>query len=280
MNPTWYKIYSTLENQCIVAWNGSTPLWKISTTSTIDLKELLDKYEAYARTIHRATDDEEIPNVPEFNEAPQPKPELQDKPLSGLKVFLEAGHGYSGSSFDPGAVGLAQEWVQNKQQASICGETLEKLGASVKIELYNQGTPYRSLRERGAISNPCHVFVSFHCNSFSGDAQGTETLVDRLADSDDVEFGATVHKHLIEATGLTDRVSARGGETRKQGVIKQGLGVLRGAKKASFAACLTEGYFVSSPIPVSHTTMNTIVGFAVAKGIREYAIKNRQKIGW
>lgn len=278
MTPTWFKLYGSLENQCLVAWNGGKPLWKITSTSSLDISDTLDKYKDEARTFHRAEDDEIIPDVPEYSEDEKlPEP---DKPLSGLKVFLEAGHGWTGNSFDPGAVGFVKEWEQNKEQATICGETLEKLGASVRVELYNQGTPYRPLRERGAISDPCHIFVSFHCNSFSGNAQGTETLVDRLADSDDVEFGATVHKHLVQATGLTDRVHARGGETRKLGVIKQGLGVLRGAKKASFAACLTEGYFVSSPIPVSHTTMNSRVAFAVAKGIREYAIKNRQKIGW
>jgi len=58
------------------------------------------------------------------NQKPVPQPEKPSAELAGLKVFLEAGHGWSGSSFDPGAVGHVQEWTQNKIQANACAQWL------------------------------------------------------------------------------------------------------------------------------------------------------------
>jgi N-acetylmuramoyl-L-alanine amidase len=281
--PSWFKIYGTLEKQVIVAWSGSKALWKVTTTSTLELYETLGKFVDVARTWHRAQDSEQVPDVPEYSDKdiPNPIPPSGSNILRGLSVFIEAGHGWTGSNFDPGAVGFVQEWTQNVEQATAASKALEAIGANVRLELYQKGTPFRSLRQRGAIASGNHIFVSCHNNASSSTAQGTETLVDRRATTSDISLGKEIQQNIVKATGFTDRVFTRGGVHRKNGVIFQGLGVLRGAAPVTTACCLTESYFVTgSNLPSNLTAFNAQIGQAIAKGIEIYARNNRSVLGW
>lgn len=266
--PSWFEFHRFgMDAPYVVAYAGSEPLFRIQTRSKERLINFLALY-PNAKNFEVANGAKPVPDVPTLSEddfEPEPEP---TKPLSRLRVFLEAGHGWSGNSFDPGAVGHVEEYEQNLEQMGVCAKRLRELGATVHAEGYGKGTPARSLRQRGEISKPTDLFVSFHNNAFDGTVQGTETLFDRLGDADDEAFAKVVQKELAPATGFTDR-----------GVKRQGLGVLRGAKTASFAACLTESFFVDGPkLPQNTVELNRRIGFAVAEAIQKYAHKTPELV--
>jgi N-acetylmuramoyl-L-alanine amidase len=255
MKVTWFELYRQGDDSYIVGWDGSKAVLKHRFDRSLELIEILGG-NPDARNIHVAPAGKALPEV-KIDEPNKPKS------LDGLKVYLEAGHGWSGQNFDPGAVGHVQEWTQNKAQLKACANYLTQKGASVEFELYDKGTPERSLFSRGKASGPNDVFISFHNNAFNGSVQGTETFFDRLADVDDKELARVVHKHLAAASPFADR-----------GVKQQGLGVLRATKPQNFAACLTEAYFVDGPgiKGKDMLALNEELGIAIAKGIEEYAI--------
>lgn len=257
----WFELYkNTSGGAWAIGYNASTPLFRTPLSTTEDYARI---YELFGRhNVEVAPNGKTMPvaQLIYLNEHGKPETPKPSGELKGLKVFLEAGHGWSGNSFDPGAVGHVQEWTQNKIMAQACADWLRARGAEVRLELYNKGTPARDLRTRGRIGGGSDVFVSFHHNAFNGQAQGTETCIDRLADSDDRKLAETVQAAMMRVSPFTNR-----------GIKQQGLGVLRGAKPGSFAACLTEAYFVDGPKLKNSDELDKKLGVAVAQGIAKFA---------
>ena len=265
-DPQWFELYRKPDGGAyLIAYSGSEALFRTPIRTTEDLAVIYDFFGKHnievapEGKIMPVTEQKTIADLHQ-NQKPVPQPEKPSAELAGLKVFLEAGHGWSGSSFDPGAVGHVQEWTQNKIQANACAQWLRSRGAEVRLELYDRGTPARDLRTRGRIAGGSDVFVSFHHNAFNGKAQGTETCIDRLADKDDKALAEIIQSHMSKASPFQNR-----------GVKQQGLGVLRGAKPGSFAACLTEAYFVDGPAISNADELDKKLGIAVAQGIAEFA---------
>ena len=261
-DPQWFELLRKTDSGAhLIAYSGSEALFRTPIRTTEDLAVIFDLYGKH--NVEIAPEGKLMPvteqkTIDDLQQVPEPeKPSAE---LAGLKVFLEAGHGWSGSSFDPGAVGHVQEHTQNKIQATACAQWLRARGAEVRLELYDRGTPARDLRTRGRIAGGSDVFVSFHHNAFNSKAQGTETLVDRLADTDDKALAEIIQSHMSKASPFQNR-----------GVKQQGLGVLRGAKPGSFAACLTEAYFVDGPGIQNPDGLDKKLGVAVAQGIAEFA---------
>lgn len=267
-DPQWFELYKNmLGGSFLVAYSGSEALFRTPLRTTADFNNIYSLFGEHNLEVAPegklmpVTDQKTLIELEaDKNPIAPPKPPVNDGELKGLRVFLEAGHGWSGSSFDPGAVGHVQEWTQNKIQATACAKWLRARGAEVRLELYERGTPARDLRTRGRIAGGSDVFVSFHHNAFNGKAQGTETCIDRLADKDDRALAEIIQSHMMKVSPFTNR-----------GIKQQGLGVLRGAKPGCFAACLTEAYFVDGPRIQNPDELDKKLGIAVAQGIVEFA---------
>ncbi len=145
-------------------------------------------------------------------------------------VVIDAGHGGK----DPGAIGTTG--AREKDFALTMALKLEKRlsGSQITVILTRKNDTYLELSQRANIANnlKADAFISIHANSTGtmGSASGTETLYTRPECED---FANTLHKHLIAATGLTDRK-----------VKNQNLAVTRLTK---MPAALLEAGFINHP---------------------------------
>lgn len=157
--------------------------------------------------------------------------------LTGLRVALDVGHGWgSFGEFDVGAIGNGiTEYELNVLTATICADILKSKGAAVFVFNYPKADNARlTLYQKGqrAAAVGANLFVSIHHNAFNGAAQGTETLVHKLANASDVKFAECMQDALMKELMLTNR-----------GVKRQSLGVLSGVPQ-TVPAILTEGFFI------------------------------------
>ncbi|WP_052520689.1 N-acetylmuramoyl-L-alanine amidase [Aneurinibacillus migulanus] len=128
---------------------------------------------------------------------PTPKPGASDP----FVIVLDPGHGGS----DSGAVGTASNYEKNLVlSVAKVTESILKQNPNFKVIMTRSGDTYPTLKDRVNIANnaKADVFLSFHANSATASAHGTETYY-KTAQSK--EFAAIVHKHLVQATGFTDR---------------------------------------------------------------------------
>ncbi len=126
--------------------------------------------------------------------------------IEGLKVYLDAGHGYNSSNngvYDSGALGCGyQEADLTAELARAVGSELQNTyGISVHVNDY--GGWYK-LRQAEAESLGCDVLISIHFNA--GGGSGCESYIHSLRPA---AFSSTlqrmVHPALSRATGLADR---------------------------------------------------------------------------
>ena len=96
-----------------------------------------------------------------------------DKPLTGIVVALDAGHG----SKDPGALGIAQltgptESDVNRATAEAVKKHLEAMGATVLLPEQLDLNSRFNERMQPAISGRADLFISLHCNATAANANG------------------------------------------------------------------------------------------------------------
>lgn len=96
-----------------------------------------------------------------------------NKPLSGITIALDAGHG----SKDPGALGIAQltgptESQINRATAEAVKIQLEAMGATVLLPAQLDLNSRFNERMQPAISARADLFISLHCNATIANANG------------------------------------------------------------------------------------------------------------
>ncbi|MBN6185602.1 N-acetylmuramoyl-L-alanine amidase [Aneurinibacillus sp. BA2021] len=134
----------------------------------------------------------------------QPTPPPAPAPNPGTKPFvivLDPGHGGS----DSGAVGAAGNYEKNLVLSiAKTTESILKQNKNFKVVMTRSGDTYPTLSDRTTLANnlKADVFLSFHANAASPSASGTETYYNTAQSK---TFASIVHKHLIEATGFTNR---------------------------------------------------------------------------
>ncbi|AMA73306.1 MULTISPECIES: N-acetylmuramoyl-L-alanine amidase [Aneurinibacillus] len=140
----------------------------------------------------------------EAKPTPPPTPAPQpDKPDAAkpFVIVLDPGHGGK----DSGAIGTAGN-PEKSLVLSIAKATEASLKQhkNFKVVMTRSGDTYPTLQERVQLANnlKADVFLSFHANSATSSANGTETYY-RTPQSK--EFASIVHKHLIEATEFYNR---------------------------------------------------------------------------
>jgi N-acetylmuramoyl-L-alanine amidase len=133
--------------------------------------------------------------------APTPTPVPNPQPSGQFVIVLDPGHGGK----DSGAAGTAGNY-EKTLVLSIAKTTaaILKQNPNFKVIMTRSGDTYPTLQERVAQANSAKadVFLSFHANAATASAHGTETYYNT---SRSKEFASIVHKHLIQATGFTDR---------------------------------------------------------------------------
>ncbi|MBU5674412.1 N-acetylmuramoyl-L-alanine amidase family protein [Paenibacillus brevis] len=118
-------------------------------------------------------------------------------------VVIDAGHGGS----QPGAISLTKRQEKDFTLAVILKvEQLLKQETEFDFVLTRSTDVTMSLQDRVKIANDLNatLFVSVHGNSIEGKSNvtGSETYYTR---DDSIPFANVMHKHLVAATGLTDR---------------------------------------------------------------------------
>lgn len=200
--------------------------------------------------------------------------------LAGLRIALDAGHGYfrrgRRSGHDPGAVNTHEgikEYQLNVLTVGAAAARLRELGAMVSAFIYDNPEERLSLYEKGRRADGHHLFISCHHNAAeSASAQGTETLLHERSDrrsSDDEQLAGAVNAALVRALGLADR-------TRGRGYRPRALGVLTGANRLVQAKCLIEPFFISDrsmTLPQAQQ-LATRAGEALAEGVAEYWLRS------
>lgn len=178
---------------------------------------------------------------------------------SGKKiVVIDPGHGGS----DPGTTSITNKYEKNfnlalalKVQAILLQEPEIEVVMTRETDVY----PTRSERVKLANDLNADVFVSIHGNSVltSPQTTGTETFYYQRSSSE--ELANIVHKHLVEAMGLTDR-----------GVKNGSLQVVRETK---MPAILLEVGFLSNKSDeeaMMSESVQTEAAQAIVDGIKEY----------
>ena len=155
-----------------------------------------------------------------------------------MKIFIDAGHNYSGADTGARGFGLKEETV-SFGIATYLHNLLKDAGHEVKMSRKsvtdNIGTTEaESVSRRAQMSNEwgADLFISIHCNAHNSSARGTETLVYALG-SKASDIAAKVQWSIVNKLGTTDR-----------GVkVRPDLVVL---KKTSAPALLIETAFIDN----------------------------------
>eukprot|EP00899_Mesostigma_viride_P006280 jgi/Mesvir1/15653/Mv03258-RA.1 len=166
--------------------------------------------------------------------AAERQPPPPRKPLAGLRVAIDVGHGAHPLGFERGSEGNGlNEYDLNCVLSEALAHDLKKDGADVSVFKYGEHDPPLWLPERGRRAQGHNLFVSIHHNGHDGEAQGSETLVDVNATREDQDLAHLIQAELVQRVGFADR-----------GVKWKNLGVLGGVTRDVEAACLVEPYFL------------------------------------
>lgn len=184
----------------------------------------------------------------------QPVPNKVPK-KDGFRIVLDPGHGGS----DPGAKGVSGNLEKDLTLtiSQLLSEELKKYKELHVIETRTEDV-YPSIPDRVKISNEVQadLFLSIHANSSKPQARGTETFYFHEAS---VNFARVLHKHLVEATGFSDR-----------GVKKSGFYVI---KNTTMPSSLIEIGFLTNELENSQMldqAFQAKVAKALAEAIYEY----------
>ena len=155
-----------------------------------------------------------------------------------MKIFIDAGHNYSGSDTGAEGYGLREQDV-TFYIAERLKDLLISAGHEVKMSREkltdNLGSSLSdSLNTRVNMANRLgmHLFISIHCNAYNGVARGTETLVYSFG-SQAAEYAERIQKSIITKLGTANR----GVKERSDLVV---------LRKTSMPAVLVETAFIDN----------------------------------
>ncbi|MBT2215770.1 N-acetylmuramoyl-L-alanine amidase [Virgibacillus dakarensis] len=149
-----------------------------------------------------------------------------------MKLYLDPGHGGS----DPGAHGNGMNEKDITLDIALNIRTILTNYENVQVKMSRTTDQTVSLTERTNQANSwgADYFLSIHCNSFNGSAQGYEDYIhSSLSDSSQTaKYQDTLHKAIVDLNQLNDR-----------GQKKANFHVLR---ESSMPALLTENGFIDN----------------------------------
>ncbi|MEN1966747.1 N-acetylmuramoyl-L-alanine amidase [Lentibacillus sp. N15] len=148
-----------------------------------------------------------------------------------MKLYLDPGHGGN----DPGAQGKGLKEKDITLAIALHIQSILKhdyTNADVKMSRSSDKTVSLAQRTNEANNWGADYFLSIHCNSFNGSAQGYEDYIhNSLSDSSKTaDYQATIHKEVVKQNELRDR-----------GKKKADYHVLR---ESAMPALLTENGFI------------------------------------
>ena len=191
------------------------------------------------------------------------------KPLRGLKVAIDSGHGGYPEGFEPGVVspfwGNVTDYLFNLSTTSEVADNLRRRGASVQLFQYPQPFSGPGLEGKGSRSQGNNVFVSVHYNGANRSAQGSEVYVhSSLATDLDRLLAYSIQDQLVN--DVWNRAA-----NFNRGVKSADFGVLRGAAPRVPAAVLVESFFIDTPEPLEvHESRRPVAAQAIAEGVAQY----------
>ncbi|GGD64789.1 N-acetylmuramoyl-L-alanine amidase [Paenibacillus nasutitermitis] len=183
-------------------------------------------------------------------------PAIVEPPIPGVyKVVLDAGHGAK----DPGASAVNGK-TEKEFNLAITLKVKALLDKEPKINaiLTRSDDTFVELNDRAKIANDlkADIFISFHGNSASPSATGTETYYNR---ADSLALANVIHKHLVAGTGLPDR------KVRQAGFVV--------IKKTTMPAVLLESGYLSNKGDAAvlfDPARQDAIAAEVVAGIKEY----------
>lgn len=175
-----------------------------------------------------------------------------------FKVVIDAGHGGK----DPGASGHSDRF-EKLFTLELSRKVYDLMSKEPELQPYMTRTDdtFVELEDRAAFANDLEadLFISIHGNTFTSAISGTETY---YYSNESIEFAKTIHKWMVEATGLTDR-----------GLRKAPFKVLRLSEMPS--ALLELGYLSSKSDEdrLLDGTYQDKIAAAIVAASKEYLIK-------
>lgn len=137
----------------------------------------------------------------------RPAPVVADasRPLAGLRVALEPGHGGPTNLGAVGATGVPEKDI-NRWTADVLQAELQAAGASVLMVREGDDNPSPRERARRVLDSDAQLFVSVHANATDTSGgflrvAGTSTFYKHTNARD---AAAAVQRRLLEQTGLDD----------------------------------------------------------------------------
>ncbi|MFV0497655.1 MAG: N-acetylmuramoyl-L-alanine amidase [Candidatus Fimivivens sp.] len=131
-----------------------------------------------------------------------------NKPLTGITVALDAGHG----STDPGALGIAQltgptESAITRATAEAVKIQLEAMGATVLLPAQLDLNSRFNERMQPAITARADLFISLHCNATAANANGVKATGVELYYYEDIgkKLGESLMSTMTARTGRANR---------------------------------------------------------------------------
>ncbi|MGN0262123.1 MAG: N-acetylmuramoyl-L-alanine amidase [Eggerthellaceae bacterium] len=126
-------------------------------------------------------------------------------PITGSYIYLDAGHGYSGSAgYDPGA--CANGYFEASETKNLVGKVASYAQSLYGLKVYNGTDSNLNFpdRQNDALKRGCTAYLSIHFNA--GGGTGTETYSSsQYGASGSAKLQSIVHGNLVAATGLADR---------------------------------------------------------------------------
>ncbi len=156
-----------------------------------------------------------------------------------MKIFLDAGHNFSGGDTGASGFGLKEQDV-TFEIADKLRMLFQNAGHEVKMsrekmtDNVGNGTVASSIAGRVDMANRwgADLFISIHANAYNGSARGTETLVYNL-DGEAGEIAKRVQNEIVVKLGTRDRGLK----------VRPDLGVLR---MTNMPALLIETAFIDN----------------------------------
>lgn len=127
-----------------------------------------------------------------------------------MKIFIDAGHNYSGADTGAFGNGLKEQeitfYISDKLKSLLVAEGHKVKMSRNKMEDNLGKTLNEGLNLRAKMANEwgADLFVSIHCNAFDGKARGTEVLVYSLK-SKSVDTAKKIQKAIVKNLGTIDR---------------------------------------------------------------------------
>lgn len=180
-------------------------------------------------------------------------------------IYLDAGHGWSSGSYDPGAQGSG--YSEAKLTAALAKKVAQYARSLYGVHVFlntDEGQDLVSYkgRQADAVDRGCTSLVAIHFNATSGSttsATGSESYIHSVNAAPGADQLQTImHRHLVAGVGLTDR----GRRTAKLAVCSGANGGVPGV--------LLEVCFINNPrdMAVYNARMDTIAR-ELAKGLYE-----------